>query len=106
MSDLSALSNSVVGFQRGGPDMFGPQPRHVWVFGTPTAVLDVQEKPNCLVSKTGLSDFHGFKPADRTYPFVVFLTSLSLKLKNNRGGDPKTPIGDPLIPPWNLGVLG
>jgi hypothetical protein len=49
--------------------------------------------------------FTGLNPLDITYPFTVFLTSLSLSLKNNCEGDPKTPIGDSLIPPWNLGVL-
>jgi hypothetical protein len=106
MSGLSALSGSIVRFQRGGPDMSAPQPGHVWVFGTLTLVLVVQEKIDYSVSKNGLSGFRGFKPPDRTYPFTVFLTSHSLTLKNNREGDPKTPIGDPLIPPWNLGVLG
>jgi hypothetical protein len=48
-------------FQRGGPDMSGHRPGHVWVSGTPIAILVVQEKPNCPVSKTGLSGFCGFK---------------------------------------------
>jgi hypothetical protein len=50
--------------------------------------------------------FVGLNPPDRTYPFTVFLTSLSLSLKNNSEGDSKTPIGDLLVPPWNLRVLG
>jgi hypothetical protein len=66
--------------------------------------LVVQEKLDCPVWEAGLSGFRGFKPLDRTYPFTIFLTSLSLK--NNCEGDPKTSIGDFLVPPWNLGVLG
>jgi hypothetical protein len=54
-------------------------------------VLIVQEKTDCPISETGLSDFHGFNPLGRT--------SLSLSLKNNREGDTKTPIGNFLIPP-------
>jgi hypothetical protein len=50
--------------------------------------------------------FMGLKPQDRPYPFMVSLSSLSLTLKNNCEGDPKTPFGDSLVPPWNLGVLG
>jgi hypothetical protein len=70
-------------------------------------ILVVQEKPDCPVSKTGLSGFCGFKPPGRNLTLYHFLTSsLSLSLKNNREGDPKTPIGDFLVPPWNLGVLG
>jgi hypothetical protein len=68
--------------------------------------LVVQKKPDCPISKIGLSGFHGLKPQDRPYPFTAFLTSLSLSLKNNREGDPKTPFGDSLVPLWNLGVLG
>jgi hypothetical protein len=41
-------------------------------------ILVVQEKPDCPVLETGLSGFHGFKPLDRTDPFTIFLTSLSL----------------------------
>jgi hypothetical protein len=50
--------------------------------------------------------FTGLNPLDRTYPFTVFLTSLSHTHKNNHEGDPKTPFGDSLVSPWNLGVLG
>jgi hypothetical protein len=69
-------------------------------------ILVVQEKPDCPVLEIGLSGFHGFKPPGQNLPLHHFLTSLSLTLKNNCEGDPKTPIGDPLVPPWNLGVLG
>jgi hypothetical protein len=88
-------------------------------------ILVVQEKLDCPVSETGLSEFHGFKPLGQnlpihrfshfSLPFTIFLTSLSpspffsllsLSLKNNREGIPKTPIGDPLVPPWNLRVVG
>jgi hypothetical protein len=48
----------------------------------------------------------GLTPEERTYPFTFFLTSLCFSLKNNHEGNPKTPIGDFLIPPWNLEVLG
>jgi hypothetical protein len=48
--------------------------------------------------------FAGLKPLDRPYPFTIF-SLLSLH-KNNHEGDPKTPFGDSLVPPWNLGVLG
>jgi hypothetical protein len=58
----------------------------------------VLEKLDCLVSETGLSGFCGFNPLDRTYPFTYSLTSLSLSLKNNHEGDPKTHIGDSLVP--------
>jgi hypothetical protein len=68
-------------------------------------ILVIQEKLDCPVSETGLSDFHGFKPPDRTYPFTIF-SLLSLTHKSNREGEPKTPIGGSLISPWNLGVLG
>jgi hypothetical protein len=64
----------------------------------PIAVLVVQEKPDYPI-------FAGLKPQDRPYPFTVFLTYLSLSLKNNHEGDPKTPFGDSLVPPWNLRVL-
>jgi hypothetical protein len=62
-------------------------------------ILVVQEKPDYPV-------FTGLNPLDRTYPFTVFLTFLSHTHNNNYEGDPKTPIGDSLVPPWNLGVLG
>jgi hypothetical protein len=65
----------------------------------PRLILVVQKKSDCSV-------FVGLNPLARTYPFTVFLTSLSLSLKNNCEGNPKTSIGDPLITPWNLGVLG
>jgi hypothetical protein len=68
--------------------------------------LVVQEKPDYPVFKTGLSSFCGFKPPDRTYSFTVFLTSLSLTLKNNREGDPNIPIGDPLVLRGILKFLG
>jgi hypothetical protein len=50
-------------------------------------ILVVQEKPDYPVSET--------------YPFTIFLTSLSLSHthKNNHEGDPKIPIGDSLVPP-------
>jgi hypothetical protein len=67
-------------------------------------ILVVQEKLDCPVFKTRLSGFLLFKPSGQNLPLHHFLTSLSLK--NNHEGDPKTPIGDPLVPPWNLGVLG
>jgi hypothetical protein len=67
-------------------------------------ILVVQEKSDCPVLETGLSGFHRFKPP--TYPFTIFLTSLSHTHKNNREGDTKTPIGDSLVPLWNLGVIG
>jgi hypothetical protein len=67
-------------------------------------ILVVQEEPDCPVSETGLSGFHGFKHPGQNLPFHHFLTSLSLK--NDYEGDPKTPNGDPLVPPWNLRVLG
>jgi hypothetical protein len=56
--------------------------------------------------KIGLSGFCGFNPLARTYPFTVFLTSLSHTHKINREGDPKIPIGDSLVPPQKLRVLG
>jgi hypothetical protein len=74
--------------------MSGHRPEHVRGFGTPTTILVVQEKPDCPVSKIGLSSFVGLKPQDRPYPFTVFLISLSLTIKNNYEGDPKTPFGD------------
>jgi hypothetical protein len=61
-------------------------------------ILIVQEKLGCPVSEIELSGFRGFKPLDRTYPFTVFLTSLSHTHKNNCEGDPKTPIADSLVP--------
>jgi hypothetical protein len=48
-------------------------------------ILVVQEKSDYPVSETGLSGFHGFKPLDRTYPFTVFLTSLSHTQEQLRG---------------------
>jgi hypothetical protein len=68
-------------------------------------ILVVQEKLDCLVSETGLFGFCLFKPPGQNLPLHRF-SHFSLSLKNNREGDPKTPIGDPLVPPWNLGVLG
>jgi hypothetical protein len=73
-------------------------------------IFVVQEKLDCPVQKPDYPVFVGLKHLYRTYPFTVFLSSLSLSLslshKNNREGDPKTPIGDSLVPPWNVGVLG
>jgi hypothetical protein len=70
-------------------------------------ILVVQEKLVCPVLETGLSSFCGFKPPGQNLPLHHFSHfSLSLSLRNNREGDPKTPIGDPLVPPWNLGFLG
>jgi hypothetical protein len=70
-------------------------------------IFVVQEKPDYPVSEIGLSDFHLFKPPEQNLPLYHFShLSLSLSLKNNCEGDPKTPIGDPLVPLWNLGVLG
>jgi hypothetical protein len=40
-------------------------------------ILVVQEKLDCPVSETGLSDFRRFNPLDRPYLLTVFLTSLS-----------------------------
>jgi hypothetical protein len=69
-------------------------------------ILVVQEKSDCPVSETGLSDFRLFKPTGQNLPLHRFsYFSLSLSLKNNHEGDPKTPIGDPLVLPWNLGVF-
>jgi hypothetical protein len=60
----------------------------------------------CL-GKIGLSNFRGFKPPEQNLPLHHFsYFSLSLSLKNNCEGDPKTPIGDSMILSWNLGVLG
>jgi hypothetical protein len=71
-------------------------------------ILVVQEKPDCPVSETRLSDFHGFKTLGQNLPLHCFslFSLLSLTHKNNHEGDPKTHIGDSLVPPWNLGVLG
>jgi hypothetical protein len=69
-------------------------------------VLTLQEKLDYPVSESGISGFRGFNPPDRTYPFIYSLTSHSHSLKNNRKGDPKTPISHFLIPPWNLRILG
>jgi hypothetical protein len=79
--------------------VFKPLNLHVY-----SMILVVQENSDCPILETGLSGFHLFKPLDRNYHFIIFLTSLSLK--NNREGDPKTLIGNPLVPLWNLGVLG
>jgi hypothetical protein len=68
-------------------------------------ILVVQEKLDCLISETRLSSFHGFKPPGQNLPLHHF-SYFSLSLKNNREGDPKTPIGDSLVPPWNIRVLG
>jgi hypothetical protein len=110
LSPGSDISGSQVGLQRGGSDMSAPNLDISRFLAPQRLFLVVQEKLDCLVSETGLSDFHGFNPSppppDRTYPFTVFSHfSLSLSLKNNCEGDPKTSIGDPLVPPWNLGVL-
>jgi hypothetical protein len=70
-------------------------------------ILVVQEKLDCPVSETRLSSFRGFKAPVQNLSLHHFsLFSLSLSHKNNREGDPKTPIGDSLVPPWNVGVLG
>jgi hypothetical protein len=72
-----------------------------------TLILVVQEKPDYLVLETGLSGFCGFKPPGQNLPLHRFSHfSLSHTHKNNREGDSKTPIGDSLVPSWNLGVLG
>jgi hypothetical protein len=68
-------------------------------------ILVVHENPNYPISKIGLSGFCGFKPHGQNLPLHRF-SQFSLSLKNNHKGDPKTPIGDPLVPPWNIGVLG
>jgi hypothetical protein len=68
-------------------------------------ILVIQLKLDCPVSEIGLSDFRLFKPPGQNLPIHHF-SHFSLSLKNNHEGDPKTPIGDPLVPPWNLGVLG
>jgi hypothetical protein len=67
--------------------------------------LVVQEKLDYSVSKTGLSGFHGFKTLDKTYPFTIFLTSLSLSLFLTRTTVRVTP-RPPLAIPWFLrGIL-
>jgi hypothetical protein len=64
-------------------------------------VLVVQEKPNCPISETGLSIFAGLNPLPRTYPFTIFLTSLSLS-RTTVGVTPRPP----LAIPWFLrGIL-
>jgi hypothetical protein len=64
-------------------------------------ILVVQEKPDWPVSETGLSGFHLFKPLDRTYPFTIFLTSLSLS-RTTVWVTPRPP----LVIPWFLrGIL-
>jgi hypothetical protein len=68
-------------------------------------ILVVQEKLNYPVSETRISGFCRFKPPGQNLPLHHF-SHFSLSLKNNREGDPKNPISDPLVPPWNLGVLG
>jgi hypothetical protein len=55
-------------------------------------ILVVQEKLDCPVSEIRLSDFHGFKPPRQNLPLHCF-SHFSLPYKNNREGDPKTPIG-------------
>jgi hypothetical protein len=67
--------------------------------------LVVQEKLDCQVSETELSGFRGFKPPGQNLP-IHYFSHFSLSHKNNCEGDPKTPIGDSFVPPWNLGVLG
>jgi hypothetical protein len=70
-------------------------------------ILVVQEKLDYPVSETRLSGFRGFKAPVQNLSLHHFsLFSLSLSHKNNHEGDPKTPIGDSLVPPWNVGVLG
>jgi hypothetical protein len=70
-------------------------------------ILVVQEKLDYLVLEIGLFDFHGFYPPGQNLPLHCFSNfSLIHTHKNNHEGDPKTPIGDSLVPPWNLGVLG
>jgi hypothetical protein len=85
--------------------MAGHRPGHVRLSSTPIAILVVQKKLDYPVSETGLSGFRGFKALDRPYPFTNF-PLFSLTLKNIRKGDPKSPIGDFLVPLWNLRVLG
>jgi hypothetical protein len=68
----------------------------------PRLILVVQEKPDCPVSKTELSDFRGFKPPGQNIPLHCF-SHFSL---SHTQDNPKTPISDFLVPPWNLGVLG
>jgi hypothetical protein len=55
-------------------------------------VLIVQEKPDCSVSETGLSGFHGFNPLDRTYPFTFFLTSLFFLSRTTVRVTPRPPL--------------
>jgi hypothetical protein len=63
---------------------------------------------DCRFQKSDYSVFAGLNPMDRTYPFTIFLTSLSLSHthKNNCEGDPKTPIGDFLFLRGILKFLG
>jgi hypothetical protein len=67
-------------------------------------ILVVQEKLDCPILETGLSSFCRFKPPGQNLPLHRF-SHISLSHMNNREDDPKTPIGDSLVPPWNLGVL-
>jgi hypothetical protein len=67
-------------------------------------ILVVQEKSDCPISETGLSNFRLFKPP-RQNLLLHHFSHFSLSLKNNCEGNPKTPIDDPLVPLWNLGVL-
>jgi hypothetical protein len=69
-------------------------------------ILVVQKKSDGPISKTGLPDFRGFKPPGQNlhlHHFLLLSPSLS---QEQPEGDPKTPIGDSLVPLWNLGVLG
>jgi hypothetical protein len=69
-------------------------------------VFTVQKKLDCPVSETGLYGFHGYNPwTELTLSSHLSLLPL-LFSSFNREGNPKTPIGDFLIPPWNLGALG
>jgi hypothetical protein len=118
MSGLSALSDSVVGFQRYSPDMSGPQDRHVRALSLIRVSSRVPERwvghvrpltqtclsfwhPNscfgCL-GKTKLSGFYGFKPPDRTYPFTVF----SLLSLTHTRTIMRTTLRPPLVIPWSL----
>jgi hypothetical protein len=65
-------------------------------------ILVVQKKSHCLVSKTGLSSFHGFKPHwTELTPSPFFLTSLSHTRTTMR-----VTLRPPLAIPWFLrGIL-
>jgi hypothetical protein len=69
-------------------------------------VLDYPGKTRLSSSIIRLSNFHRYNPLDRTYPFSISLIPHLSSLKNNHEGDARTSIGDFLVPPWNLGVLG